>query len=157
GGFPHRLAGLIGSWRARESGIRRKKMGIIARPNTTRSHSVGWSKDSENKRRSFLAFLRDAPWLRPGRIFGYSTALIAGTVAVMVWALSGRGTADPMGRPVGTDFLRLWTASYAVLHSETRAIYNPAAFFALEQAVTQPSTPDFYPWNYPPPSLLTMY
>ena len=62
------------------------------------SGSRGWQ--------SFLALLRDAPWLTRGRIFGYSTALIAGTVAVMTWVLSGHGTADPMGRPVGTDFLR---------------------------------------------------
>src|SRR5215471_11087888 len=106
-------------------------MGIIARPNTTRSRSIGWSKGGENKQRSFLAFLRDAPWLTQGRLFGYSTALIAGMTVVMIWALSGHGTADPMGRPVGTDFLRLWTASYALLHGETRAIYDPAAFFVL--------------------------
>jgi hypothetical protein len=106
---------------------------------------------------SFLTFLRDARWLTRGRIFGYSTALIAGTVAVMTWVLSGHGTADPMGRPVGTDFLRLWTASYALLHGQERAIYDPAAFFALERAVTEPTTPDFYPWNYPPASLLIIY
>jgi hypothetical protein len=106
---------------------------------------------------SFLAFLRDAPWLTPGRIFGYSTALIAGTVAVMIWVLSGYGMADPMGRPVGTDFLRLWTASCALLSGQERAVYDPAAFFALEQAVTQPETPNFYPWNYPPASLLIVY
>jgi hypothetical protein len=102
-------------------------------------------------------FFRDAPWLTRGRIFGYSTALIAGTVAVMTWVLSGHGMADPMGRPIGTDFLRLWTASYALLNGEARAIYDTAAFFALEQAVTQRSTPEFYPWLYPPPALLIAY
>jgi hypothetical protein len=75
----------------------------------------------------------------------------------MAWVLSGHGMADPMGRPVGTDFLRLWTASYALLNGEEHAIYDPSAFFAVEQAVTQPATPDFYPWNYPPSSLLIVY
>jgi hypothetical protein len=65
--------------------------------------------------------------------------------------------ADPMGRPVGTDFLRLWTTSYALLDGEERAIYDPDAFFVLERAVTQPGTPDFYPWNYPPSSFLIVY
>jgi alpha-1,2-mannosyltransferase len=102
-------------------------------------------------------FLSDAPWLTLGRIFGYSTALIGGTVAVMTWVLSGHGMADPMGRPVGTDFLRLWTASHALLNGELRTIYEPDAFFALEKAVTQPATPDFYPWNYPPSSFLVVY
>jgi alpha-1,2-mannosyltransferase len=106
---------------------------------------------------SFLAFLRDAPWLTHSRILWYSTALIAGTVVVMAWVLSGYGIADPMGRPIGTDFLRLWTASYALLNGEERAIYDPSGFFALERAVTQPPTPDFYPWNYSPSSLLITY
>jgi hypothetical protein len=75
----------------------------------------------------------------------------------MAWVLSGHGMADPMGRPVGTDFLRLWTASYALLKGEVHAIYEPGAFFAMEQALTQPATPDFYPWNYPPSSLLIVY
>jgi alpha-1,2-mannosyltransferase len=106
---------------------------------------------------SILAFLHDAPWLTLRRIVWYSTALIAATVAVMAWVLSGHGMADPMGRPVGTDFLRLWAASYALLNGEERAIYDPSAFFALEQAVTTPPTPDFYIWNYPPSSFLTVY
>ena len=109
------------------------------------------------KRQAFLAFLRDAPWLTRSRLIGYSMALIAGTVAVMTWVLSGHGMADPVGRPVGTDFLRLWTASYALLNGEERAIYGADAFFALERAVTQPPTPDFYPWNYPPSSFLIAY
>jgi alpha-1,2-mannosyltransferase len=121
------------------------------------SHLAGWSISGRRRWQPVLAFLRDAPWLTRGRIFGYPTALIAGTVAVITWVLSGHGIADPMGRPIGTDFLRLWTASYALLNGEARAIYDPAAFFALEQAVTQPATPDFYPWNYPPPSLLIVY
>jgi hypothetical protein len=75
----------------------------------------------------------------------------------MAWVLSGHGMADPMGRPVGTDFLRLWSASYALLNGEERAIYDPNAFFALERAVTQPPTPDFYVWNYPPSSLVITY
>jgi alpha-1,2-mannosyltransferase len=105
----------------------------------------------------FSRFLRDAPWLTRSRVIGYSTALIAGTVAVIAWVLSGHGIADPMGRPIGTDFLRLWTASHALLNGEERAIYDPAAFFAIEKAVTKPGTPDFYPWLYPPPALLIVY
>ena len=132
-------------------------MEIAERSKASESHPAGWFITGRCKWRSVLAFLRDAPWLTRGRIFGYSTALIAGTVAVMIWVLSGHGMADPMGRPVGTDFLRLWTASYALLNGEERAIYQPDAFFALERAVTQPPTPDFYPWNYPPSSFLIIY
>jgi alpha-1,2-mannosyltransferase len=126
-------------------------------PKASESRQAIWFINGRRRWQSFLALLRDAPWLTRGRLFGYPTALIAGTVAVIIWVLSGHGIADPMGRPIGTDFLRLWTASYALLNGEERAIYDPAAFFALEQAVTQPATPDFYPWNYPPPSLIIVY
>ena len=47
--------------------------------------------------------------------------------------------ADPMGRPIGTDFLRLWTASYALLNGEGRAIYQSGAFFALGRRPRLPS------------------
>ena len=126
-------------------------------PKALESYPAAWSATGIRRWQSFIAFLRDAPWLTRGRVFGYSTALIGGTVAVLTWVLSGHGMADPMGRPVGTDFLRLWTASFALLNGEERAIYGPDAFFALEQAVTQPATPDFYPWNYPPSSFLIVY
>jgi alpha-1,2-mannosyltransferase len=145
--------GGIGSWRF--PGRRgQAKMEMTECSKASESHPASWFINRRSQWRSLVAFLRDAPWLTRGRVFGYSTALIAGTVAVMTWVLSGHGTADPMGRPIGTDFLRLWTASYALLNGEERAIYDPSAFFALEQAVTQPATPDFYPWNYPPSSLL---
>jgi alpha-1,2-mannosyltransferase len=126
-------------------------------PKALESYPTASSASGSRRWQSFLAVLRDAPWLTRGRLFGYSTALIAGTVAVMTWVLSGHGIADPAGRPIGTDFLRLWTTSYALLNGEVRAIYEPGAFFSLEQAVTQPPTPDFYPWNYPPSSFLIVY
>jgi alpha-1,2-mannosyltransferase len=132
-------------------------MEIAARSKASESGPAGWFMSGRRRWRLVLVLLRDAEWLTRSRLIGYSTALIVGTVAVMTWVLSGDGIADPMGRPVGTDFLRLWTASYALLNGAERAIYDPDAFFALEQAVTQPATPDFYPWNYPPSSFLIVY
>ena len=130
---------------------------MLKRPSLPGGYRASSLIDGRDTRQRLLAFLRDARWLTRSRLFGYSAALIAGTVAVMMWVLSGQGTADPAGRPIGTDFLRLWTASYALLNGQERAIYDPTGFFALEQAVTQPATRDFYPWNYPPSSLLIVY
>ncbi len=132
-------------------------MEIAERSKASESRPGSWFMSGRCRWLLVLASLRDAPWLTRGRVVGYSAALIAGTVAVMTWVLSGHGMADPMGRPAGTDFLRLWTASHALLNGEGRAIYEPDAFFALERAVTQPTTPDFYPWNYPPSSFLIVY
>src|SRR5580704_13999983 len=111
--------------------------------NTGKARPLDYLNELESRGRrwhSFVALLRDGRWLTRSRIFGYATALIAATVAVMTWVLSGRGMADPMGRPIGTDFLRLWTASYALLNGQQSAIYELARFFALEHAVTQPGT-----------------
>ena len=132
-------------------------MEIAERSKASESRPADRFASGQRRWRIVLAFFRDAAWLTRGRVIGYSTALIAGTIAVMTWVLSGHGMADPMARPAGTDFLRLWTASYALLNGGERAIYGSDAFFALEQTVTQPPTPDFYPWNYPPSSFLVVY
>jgi alpha-1,2-mannosyltransferase len=129
----------------------------VDRANALEDRASGQFLPARHRGSLFLAFFRDARWVTRTRVFRYSTALIAGTIAVMTWVLSGHGIADPMGRPIGTDFLRLWTASYALLNGGEPAIYDPNAFFALERAVTQPPTPDFYPWNYPPSSLVITY
>ena len=97
-------------------------MGAVECPNELDNRPIGRFISGIRQWQSFIALLPDAPWLTRGRVIGYSTALIAGTVAVMAWVLSGHGMADPVGRPVGTDFLRLWTASYALLNGEERAI-----------------------------------
>ena len=99
-----------------------------------------------------LSLLRDAPWLTPRRVRDYATLLIAAYVLAIVWGLTGAGTSDPNGKPIGTDFVSFWTVSDALLHGHAAAIYQPEKLAALEHAAV--NAPLFFAWSYPPIALL---
>ena len=105
-----------------------------------------------------LAALREAPWLTARRLRDYSTILIAAYAVAALWAVTGHGINDPLGRPIGTDFLSFWTVSSALQGGQIRAIYSPEALATLEHAVdpTADGGP-FYAWAYPPIALLLVY
>jgi alpha-1,2-mannosyltransferase len=105
----------------------------------------------------FAAFLRDPPWLTPDRLRAYVTILLLAGAAMTAWTLAGPGLADPMGRPIGTDFLSFWTVSWALLHGQAHAIYHPQALARLEQAMVHPAHTALYAWEYPPTALLIVY
>lgn len=102
-------------------------------------------------------FLREAVWLTRRRVFSYATILIAASAAIIGWTLTGHGINDPLGRPVGTDFVSFWTVSSALIHGDERAIYSPDTLAVLEQAVRPRENMDFYAWQYPPIALLLVY
>jgi alpha-1,2-mannosyltransferase len=102
-----------------------------------------------------LAPLRDARWLDERRVRDYATMLIAVYVLAMIWALLGHGIDDPLGRPVGTDFLSFWTVSSALHNGQSHAIYAPLELAALERGVSGGG--GFYAWAYPPQALLLVY
>jgi alpha-1,2-mannosyltransferase len=103
-----------------------------------------------------LAFFRDAAWLTQRRIRDYASILILVSVGMIAWLLMGQGIDDPLGRPVGTDFVSFWTVSWALLHDRAQAIYEPEALAALERII-EGSTSAFYAWLYPPIALLLVY
>jgi alpha-1,2-mannosyltransferase len=102
-----------------------------------------------------LALLSDAEWLNKRRLRDYATMLIVVYVASVLWALAGHGIDDPLGRPVGTDFLSFWTVSSALHGGESHAIYAPLELAALERNVS--GSDGFYAWAYPPLALLLVY
>ncbi len=102
-------------------------------------------------------FLRDAAWLTRERVRGYATLLVIASAATTVWLLTGHGGDDPLGRPVGTDFVSFWTVSWALLHGQEKAIYTPAALAALELTARADASQTFYAWQYPPVALLIVY
>ena len=105
----------------------------------------------------FAAFLRVALWLTPDRLRAYVTILLLAGAAMTAWTLARPGLADPMGRPIGTDFLSFWTVSWALLHGRTHAIYHPRALAGLEQAMVHSAHTAFYAWDSPPTALLIVY
>ncbi|HEX7968030.1 MAG TPA: glycosyltransferase family 87 protein [Stellaceae bacterium] len=105
-----------------------------------------------------LAALREASWLTGRRLRDYSTILIAAYAVAALWALTGQGINDPLGRPLGTDFLSFWTVSSALHGDQARAIYSPEGLAALEHAVDPAASGGlFYAWAYPPIALLLVY
>lgn len=103
-----------------------------------------------------LAFLRDAHWLTRQRIRAYAAILIAAFAITLVWLMLGKGNLDPLGRPVGSDFVSFWSVSWALLHDDAKAIYSAEALASLEQRLMGTETP-FYAWLYPPIALLIVY
>jgi len=94
--------------------------------------------------------------LTPRRVRDYASILIAATVVMIAWLLLGTGIRDPLGRPVGTDFVSFWTVSWALLHGQARSIYNPELLASLERAI-EGGANAFYAWLYPPIALFIVY
>jgi alpha-1,2-mannosyltransferase len=124
---------------------------------------AGTSEPSERRKalrsprsRLSLAFFREAAWLTQRRVRGYATVLIAASAGMIAWLLTGHGIDDPLGRPVGTDFVSFWTVSWALLHDQVQAIYSPETLAALERTIEGGASP-FYAWLYPPVALLVVY
>jgi hypothetical protein len=59
---------------------------------------------------------------------------------------------DPLGKPIGSDFVCFWTASQLALSSQSANLYSPDKFYAAEQNVAKVFYP--LPWQYPPTFLL---
>lgn len=130
---------------------------MLLLPYNRRLPSIAVSTTASDLSARIFAFLREARWLTRGRLFGYATMLVSVSAAVIVWMLMGHGTNDPMGRPVGTDFVSFWTVSAMLHNSHERAIYVPEALAAFEQSMVLGEYTAFYAWQYPPIGLLLVY
>jgi alpha-1,2-mannosyltransferase len=98
----------------------------------------------------------DARWLNAKRIVVYSRLLVAlyAAVILIVLALSPHFI-DPIGRPVGTDFVCFWTTGKLVLEGHAADNYDSERHFAAEkQALPMQRQTPFLPWFYPPTFLI---
>jgi hypothetical protein len=95
--------------------------------------------------RSLIAELRDADWLTPERARAWCRILAAMflVATVLVLALSRNGL-DPLGNPLGTDFVSFWSASRLALDGQAAAVYEPAAHLAAQRALFPALQPSFY-------------
>ena len=105
-----------------------------------------------------IAFLRDAPWLSADRATAWcrvlALVLAAIAVAAVAWSLTvSGGRLDPLGRPLGTDFLSFYAASDIALGGDPAAAYDMVRHHAAQQRVVGP-TQDYYAFFYPPIYLL---
>src|SRR3546814_6071804 len=85
---------------------------------------------------AILKPLRDADWLdrEPARVYRLMLALLL-TAAWVGWIALSRSGLDPVGKPLGTDFLSFWTASELALGGHPAAPYVVAIHSAAQIAL----------------------
>ena len=98
--------------------------------------------------------LRTGDWLDRPRLLGYAAILGTFEIALAAfWALGASSGIDPLGKPLGTDFISFWSASRLALAGTPALAYDPAAHGALEAAQFG-SAAGYFAFFYPPVFLL---
>ena len=97
-----------------------------------------------------MDWLRNANWLNSQRLSIYpkTFALVYLLAAILLIAL-GNGMIDPLGRPLGTDFISLYAAGLLTHERLPEAAYDWPKLFQKERAVAGAGV-QFYSWAYPP-------
>jgi alpha-1,2-mannosyltransferase len=104
--------------------------------------------------------LRDASWLTRERALAWATVLAIYTIAALLGllAVTRLGTApDPWQRPLGPDFVNIWTAGRMAIHGDAALAWDAGAHAAAMKEYFPPGDGFqdlYYPFFYPPPILL---
>ena len=65
-----------------------------------------------------------------------------------LWAMSS-GLVDPMGKPLGADFITFWSAGRLSLEGNPAAAFDRAAILAMQRQAV-PGSEAMFLWHYPP-------
>lgn len=107
--------------------------------------------------RKVIAALRGGEWLTERRLRAYPLIMLAACLTVTaVWVGLGTGGMDPTGKPLGTDFLNVWSASALALKGEAAAIYDYVRHGEAQRAAMGGHSVPYYGWHYPPMFLLVV-
>jgi hypothetical protein len=92
-------------------------------------------------------------WLTPSLTTFVAVLMLAGSVIALAFLfLTATGTADALGRPLGTDFSSFWTAGRMALAGKAAAAYDWTVLAAFQRETH--GVEGFVPWSYPPMFLL---
>jgi alpha-1,2-mannosyltransferase len=99
-------------------------------------------------------FLARAPWLDEERITGYAWIFVSFYAAIsVIWVVLSPQLIDPNGKPIGTDFMTVWSAGKLALAGEPEAAYDYARHLDVQRQALpwgeDQETP-YYGWHYPP-------
>jgi hypothetical protein len=98
--------------------------------------------------------LSDCAWLDEERGRVYKWILLAITlIGSGSWIALGSGGLDLEGKPIGTDFVGFYSASWLALSGRADLAYDVGAHWAAEKALFGPNL-GYTAFFYPPPALL---
>lgn len=99
--------------------------------------------------------LATGSWLTRQRVVRIAILMGIASLLSLAWLFGfGHGTLDPMGRPLGTDFVNVWTAGKMALEGNGIESWHPDKFIAAQRALSGGEPAGTYIWIYPPPFLL---
>jgi hypothetical protein len=99
-------------------------------------------------------------WLERERILLYPClillALYVGVVGIRL-ARSLPDLVDPLGRPIGNDFIAFWSAARLAVEGRAAAAYDPGAIAAAHLLAVPALHDTTVRWHYPPTYLLILF
>lgn len=97
---------------------------------------------------------RPAHWLDAERLRNYPRIFVALYLLLgVIWVATASHGIDPLGKPIGYDFITFWAASKLALNGQAAAAFDPATIQLAEQLAV-PGLPSVFLWHYPPPFYL---
>lgn len=100
---------------------------------------------------SLIISLKSGDWVTVQRLRVYCWTLLAlWFCAIATTVLTAQGGLDFLGRPLGTDFVNVWSAGRMVLDGLAIDVYDPSLHHQVQQAAFQAPDLPFYGWHYPP-------
>ena len=97
---------------------------------------------------------RSAAWLDEDRVTAYALIFVAlYTLSAAIWIILSPNLIDPFGKPLGTDFMTVWSGGRLALEGEPAAAYDYARHFGLQRRALpwpDPAAAPYYAWHYPP-------
>jgi len=104
-----------------------------------------------------VKWLRDAPWITPGRVSIYPKLFVAiYAISFVVWIAARHGMVDPKGTPIGVDFVNSWAGSHLALSGHPQDVYSFSKIHAAERAAVNAPQVSIFGWYYPPTFLLVV-
>ncbi|MCK5622266.1 MAG: DUF2029 domain-containing protein [Alphaproteobacteria bacterium] len=98
----------------------------------------------------------DRHWLIARRVRVYPRIIVAAyLIFTAALVLLSKDLIDPLGRPLGADFITFWASSHLTLNGDPAAAFDGAKILAAER-VAVPANEKLFLWHYPPMFMLVV-
>src|SRR5688572_6234249 len=118
----------------------------------------GGTSTTERIWRMRFEVLKRAEWLDENRVHGYSCIFLGLYLVVTVaWLALSPTLIDPNGKPIGPDFMNVWSAGKLALAGEPAAAFDYPRHYEVQRAALPYGVGQeapYFGWPYPPHFLL---